>query len=100
MAVAVGDFNMDGIPDLVVANWQDHTLSVLLGNGDGTFKPQITFPVGDGPLASPVSGFLYLAVGDLNHDGIPDVVVSIQSTQMAYVLLGNGDGTFQAQKQF
>jgi hypothetical protein len=100
MAVAVGDFNMDGIPDLVVANWQDHTLSVLLGNGDGTFKPQMNFPVGDGPLASPVSGSLYLAVGDLNHDGIPDVVVSIQSTQSVYVLLGNGDGTFQAQKEF
>jgi protocatechuate 3,4-dioxygenase beta subunit len=98
-SVAVGDFNMDGIPDIVVANWADHTLSVLLGNGDGTFQAQTKYPVGDGPLSSPVSGTLSLAVADVNQDGKPDIVVGMDSNSYISVLLGNGDGTFQAQKQ-
>jgi hypothetical protein len=98
-SVAVGDFNMDGIPDIVVANWADHTLSVLLGNGDGTFQAQTKYPVGDGPLSSPVSGTLSLAVADVNQDGKPDIVVGMDSNSYISVLLGNGDGTFQTQKQ-
>ena len=41
-AVAAGDFNGDGKPDLVVANFNDNTVSVLLGNGDGTFQTPVT----------------------------------------------------------
>ena len=44
--MAVADLNGDGNPDIIVANSGDDTVSVLLGNGDGTFQPQQTFPVG------------------------------------------------------
>ena len=44
--VVVADLTGDGIPDLVVANYNDDTVSVLIGKGDGTFLPQEVFPVG------------------------------------------------------
>ncbi len=94
-AVTVADLNGDGIPDLVVANrgvFRNYgdTLSVLLGNGDGTFRPQQTLPVGYSPSA--------VAVADLNGDGIPDLITT--SGNSVIVLLGNGDGTFQPQQAF
>jgi hypothetical protein len=89
--VAVADFNGDGKLDLVTANTADNTVSVLLGNGDGTFQS---------PLNSPVGLFPYsIAVGDFNHDGKLDVAIAGGSsgvgTHQLWVLLGNGDGTFQ-----
>src|SRR5438132_14206788 len=60
-SVAVGDFNRDGVPDVAVANYGSNTVSVLLGNGDGTFQPARTFAAGDRP------GFVY--VSDVNGDG-------------------------------
>jgi hypothetical protein len=97
-SVAVGDFNGDGILDLAVANNLDPhrasgSVSVLLGNGDGTFQPQVKYHVGRYPMA--------VAVGDLNGDGKPDLAVadgtgSAQKRGFVGVLLGNGDGTFQA----
>src|SRR5262249_47187189 len=45
-AIVTGDFNGDGRTDLAVANEYDNTVSVLLGNGDGTFQPQVTYAVG------------------------------------------------------
>src|SRR5262249_50718606 len=50
-AMAAGDFNGDGRTDLAVCNNSDNTLSVLVGNGDGTFQPQVTYAVGAGPDA-------------------------------------------------
>jgi hypothetical protein len=97
-SVAVADLNGDGIPDLVVGTFSSgylragRTVSVLLGNGDGTFGPPRTFPVGQGPSA--------VVVADLNGDGIPDLVVANQFDYDVSVLLGNGDGTFQAQRTF
>jgi hypothetical protein len=85
----VADVNGDGKPDLVVTNSGSGTVAVLLGNGDGTFQPAVTNPGGSGPLS--------VAVADLNGDGVPDVLVSNSDTigGSVYVLLGNGDGTFQ-----
>jgi hypothetical protein len=90
--VAVGDFNGDGTPDLAVANVGSNTVSVLLGQGDGTFLPAQSYAAGSYPLS--------VAVGDFNGDGIPDLAVANQGTYPSYndssvsVLLGQGDGTF------
>jgi hypothetical protein len=91
IGIAVGDFNGDGIPDLVVGNYGNfnsinNTLTVLLGNGDGTFTALAASPkTGDGPFA--------IVTGDFNGDGIPDLaVVGIDGS--VTILLGNGDGTF------
>lgn len=93
--VAVADLNGDGRPDLVVTSDEGGTAGVLLGNGDGTFQPAVTY--GSGGSAASV------AVGDVNGDGKPDLVVTNYCADGAKncangsigVLLGNGDGTFQ-----
>ena len=63
-----GDFNGDGRTDLAVANSDDNTVSVLLGNGDGTFQPQVTYAVGSDPDA--------IVAGDFNGDGRTDLAVA------------------------
>jgi len=90
--VAVADFNSDGIPDLVTANSGGGTMSLLTGNGDGTFQTQQAFAIGSLALA--------VATGDLNGDGKPDLVTANFTDNTVSVLLGNGDGTFQPQQTF
>jgi uncharacterized protein (DUF2141 family) len=88
--VTVGDFNGDGKPDLAVAHLcceAGGNVSILLGNGDGTFQPQVTYPAGSYPIA--------LAIGDFNGDGKLDLAVAVGLG--VSILLGNGDGTFQGQ---
>src|SRR5882762_1408427 len=92
--VAVGDFNGDGKQDLAVANLNDNTLSVLLGNGDGTFQAPQTF------ASAGMTHPYFVAVGDFNRDGKPDLVVSNHLYATLSVLLSNGDGTFQAAQNF
>src|SRR5262249_53915334 len=75
-AVAVADLNRDGIPDLVAANGGDNAMSVLLGNGDGTFTP-ITPTSGVGLRNTP-----YLA--DLTRDRLPDSVILDRSGNVLF----------------
>jgi hypothetical protein len=85
-SVAVGDFLHNGLLDLAVANPGSNTVSVLLGNGDGTFQPRVDYTVG----AAPVS----VAASDLGN-GQVDLVVANHDSSNVSVLVGNGDGTFQ-----
>jgi hypothetical protein len=81
--VAVGDFNNDHKPDVVLAT--DSGVSVFLGNGDGTFQPAIN------TAGEPASN---LAVGDFNGDGKLDLAVISNPKDHLDILFGNGDGTF------
>lgn len=82
--IAVGDFNGDGLLDIVVNRVDDGTVNILLGNGDGTFQPGIAF----------AAGALSLAVGDFNGDGVLDLAAADYDDQVVSVLLGKGNGTF------
>jgi hypothetical protein len=89
--VTAADFNGDGNVDLAVADYLAGYIAVLLGNGDGTFKPPIKTPL-NGPSPE------FVAVGDFNGDHIPDLATVDRggTCPCISVLLGNGDGTFQA----
>jgi hypothetical protein len=100
-AVAVGDVNGDGVPDLVVTNMclnnpscSNGGVGVLLGNGDGTFQPAVSYDAGGIETQAVV-------IGDVNSDGFPDLVVTSNCQILTcvdgsiYLLLGNGDGTFK-----
>ena len=78
--------------DLAVANCGSNDVSVLLGNGDGTFQPQVTYAVGSSPYA--------IVAGDFNGDGQLDLAVANYGANDVSVLLGNGDGTFVDPGQF
>lgn len=99
-AIQVADFNKDGKLDLAVATATvssangDGLISVLLGNGNGTFQPRTDVSAG--------GGIDSMVVTDLNHDGNPDIVADtpLSFNGSASVLLGNGDGTFQSHQEY
>jgi hypothetical protein len=101
--VAVGDFNRDGVADVVVGEFINNTVSVLLGKRHGGFEAARKYPT--------ASGLNELAVADLNNDGTLDVITTVspdgnrdpsappptdQKGAGVSVLLGKGDGTFGA----
>jgi Calx-beta domain/FG-GAP-like repeat len=85
--VATADFNNDAILDLATTNPTGNTVSVLLGNGDGTFLPARSSAIGDSPAT--------IVVGDFNADGNMDVATGNSMNYEVSILLGLGDGTFQ-----
>jgi hypothetical protein len=93
-AIAVADVNADGKPDLLTANPNNYTAGVLLGNGNGTFQAATTYDAG--PFSNPTG----IAVADVNGDGKPDLLTANTGNSAAGVLLGNGNGTFQAVATF
>jgi len=103
LSIAAGDFNGDGYLDLAVVNNCGNSgcpnggsVGLLLGRGDGTFNPAVSYPSGGVGADS-------VAVGDFNGDGLPDLAVLNNCSRTGCfnggalgVLTGNGDGTFQA----
>ena len=87
--MAVGDLNGDGIPDIVTANRIDDTVSVFLGNGDGTFQPPRTYAVGP--------RVWHVTLADVTNDGRLDILTVNKGANTISILLNNGDGTFQPQ---
>lgn len=89
MTIASGDFDGDGILDLAAPSSQDSVVSILIGNGDGTFvTPAPTYSLGTTPRG--------IIVGDFNNDSKLDLVVANTSDYTLSILLGDGDGTFTA----
>lgn len=102
-SLAVADFNRDGNLDLVVVNQCGEntkceneglpgTVSILLGNGDGTFRPRMDFATGKGPES--------VVVGDFNRDSKVDLAVTNNGDNTVSILLGKGDGTFQTHMDY
>jgi hypothetical protein len=92
-SIGISDLNGDGRPDLAVTNYGTDQVSLLFGNGDGSFQAGLAVPVGDAPLA--------LAIADFNGDGNQDLAVTeaarvppVFPLGSLSVLLGRGDGTF------
>ena len=92
LGLHVADLDGDGVPDAVTANADSDAVSVLLGNGDGSFEAEQRFTAGDDPFD--------VASADLNLDGQLDLVTANQLSDDISVLLGNGDGSFQAEQRF
>ncbi|MFZ3244694.1 MAG: FG-GAP-like repeat-containing protein [Candidatus Acidiferrales bacterium] len=92
VAVISADFTLNGNIDLAVANQASNTVSIFLGNGNGTFSSAETLTTGNGPVA--------LVTADFNGDGIPDLAVLNQTDNTVSIFLGNGDGTFALKGTF
>ena len=86
-SVTTGDFNGDGKIDLAVANYYSHDVSILLGNGDGTFQTAVNHGVGHFPKS--------VIAGEFNGDGKIDLATANLGSYSVSILLGNGDGSFK-----
>ena len=88
-AVAVADVNEDGAPDIIAANPNAGTVTVLLGDGKGHFHPAPGSPFAAGHLPSDIG------IGDFNGDGHPDLLIPNHQTPNVTLLLGDGKGGFR-----
>lgn len=86
-AITSGDFNGDGLRDLATVNGTSDDVSILLGNGNGTFRSAVSFGVGKIPLA--------LVAEDMDRDGVLDLVLALSGSDQVAVLKGDGTGLFQ-----
>lgn len=84
-SIKQGDFNEDGFTDLITSNIRGNSLSLLFGNGDGSFQEQTMIPACQEPRN--------LAVADMNLDRHADVVVACSGDNQIAVFLGSGRGT-------
>ena len=89
--VVTGDLNHDSFTDLVTTNIASNTLSILFGNGDGTFRDQVQLHVCQEPRS--------LVMGNFNQDGHADVALACSGGDEVMVLLGRGDGKFEEGKK-
>lgn len=89
--IVAGDFNQDGIPDLIVGD-EDGTLTLFVGDGTGNM-------ISAGDVAH-LSSVVSIAVADFNHDGILDLAVSDWRASSVTILLGVGKGSFQSRWSF
>ena len=91
--MTTGDFNRDGIPDLAVANADGHSLSMLIGRGDGQFtRSDLSIGIHRGPRG--------LTTSDLNGDGRLDLVMSAYDSASLAIFFGNGAGAFPTRADF
>jgi hypothetical protein len=85
ISAAVSDVNHDTYLDIIVANQQDSTIAVLLGNGQGQFQPQSTYAARSYPIS--------VISTDFNNDNKPDLVAANYGDNTVSLMIGNGDGT-------
>ena len=93
IAIAVGDLNSDGVPDLAVVNSGDSTIGVFLNNGDATFAVAAGSPLTTTSGANP-SG---VAIADFTNDGIGDIAVTNQGVSTLGIYVGLGLGLYATQ---
>lgn len=86
-ALTIGDFNADGWQDVATVNSGSDDVTMLFGNGNGTFRSGISFGVGRSPM--------FLTSGDLNQDGKLDLIVAETGSDGILMLLGKGNGFFE-----
>jgi hypothetical protein len=93
-ALVADDFNRDRILDIATANYYGNDTSILLGNGDGTFRQGYSFSTGSGSLPYAIVS------GDFNRDNILDLIVPNSGTDNVGILLGYGNGKFRNQQTY
>ncbi len=91
-SVTAGDFDGDGLTDLLTTNISSDSLSLLIGNGDGTFREKTTLKLGNMPRAAVAS--------DYDGDGLVDLALANAGSKEVAILLGNGDGTFRTGESY
>lgn len=82
-----GDLNGDGLLDVVSSSYADDVVRVRLGNGNGTFRSQVSYSSGDGAY--------WVTLSDLNNDGVLDLTTTSRIDDRLMIRLGNGNGSFK-----